>query len=1175
MWLYAAVLVVVGLSWGAAPRVAQGQEPSAETAPLPSAAADDSGITVDRLEQLVAEAEQNAALDEETRKQVAGVYRSALAELQAAAAHASRGESFAADAQSAMARAEEAKQKIEELKSKEPTIESDGSLTDLEQQLAKLELTLANRKKARTAAAAESQTRVQRRKEIRARTVALEELLTDLQNEKTQLSASEPGPVTMARRALVEARTKSAEEELPTLERELLKYDAEEAAGLVRLGVDLTTLQAGFTEKRIAMLQERVNSEREADAARSVREARESAVAVDPMLRSLAERNQQLTETSKEVVDSLALAKSELKATTAVLDEFRQQYERTHEKEEQVGLTSSIGALLRKQRTALPEVSELRAAVASRQSIINEIQYELFEYEEERDDLAALGSRSNGSLADSDTQDAAGAEFEAASQELLEKKREYLDTLIYNTSQYFDTLVDLNITDLRLVKLAEEYERFIDERVLWIRSGRLLSLDEGLDESDAWLLSPLKWSELTKRLLADTSRNWALYCTAGLVFVVLLARRRNHRRAVLDAGVQAQKSTCRSLEPTARALALTAVVAMLWPLVGVFLGWRLSEAALGSPFTRAVGVGLLYLSALAAPLEFFRQVCRPRGLGEAHFGWNEGNTKQIRKELRWFLTMGGPFAFVTATIMASDPSHSRGALERCSFFVGMVIVATLIYRLLRPSGVVREYLKHRQEGWINRLRHFWITACVGLPLLLATLAIWGYYYTAKVLAWRLFVTCFFAMVLVVSRAVLFRMLLLRRRFLSMEQARKRAADQQEAGSNIAGIVAEDPTSDITAQNVQAMRLLSTGLYAVSLVGMWLIWSPVLPALSRLDEYVLWTTGSDYPVAAAPADSAESEPSLTPGAPMPMPATARGYQAGDKTVVAVSDLAAAILVAFVTFVLARNGPGLLEMSVLRQLPFDASVRYAITTLVSYIIVLVGVIIAFSTIGLRWSQIQWLVTALTFGLAFGLQEMFANFVSGLIILIERPIRVGDVVTIDDVTGVVSRIRIRATSITNWDRKDYIIPNKEFITGRVLNWTLSDQINRIVVNVGVAYGADTDRARELLLEVANKHPLILKDPPTIVTFEGFGDSSLSFVMRTYLPSLENRLEVIHHLHSEIDKAFRREGIEIAFPQLDLHVRSAPPTLSPVPPAAEAADGPADGDAADSGEGKPGDAT
>jgi potassium-dependent mechanosensitive channel len=179
---------------------------------------------------------------------------------------------------------------------------------------------------------------------------------------------------------------------------------------------------------------------------------------------------------------------------------------------------------------------------------------------------------------------------------------------------------------------------------------------------------------------------------------------------------------------------------------------------------------------------------------------------------------------------------------------------------------------------------------------------------------------------------------------------------------------------------------------------------------------------------------------------------------------------------------------------------------------------------------------------------LQEIFANFVSGLIILFERPVRVGDVVTIDSVTGVVSRIRMRATTIIDGDRKELIIPNKEFITGRVLNWTLTDPVNRVVIKVGVAYGSDTHRATDILLDLAKKHPHVLDDPPPGVALESFGDSALNFVLRCFLPNMDNRGTVIHELHMAIDHEFRAAGIEIALPQQDVHVRSIelPPSMA-----------------------------
>jgi potassium efflux system protein len=182
----------------------------------------------------------------------------------------------------------------------------------------------------------------------------------------------------------------------------------------------------------------------------------------------------------------------------------------------------------------------------------------------------------------------------------------------------------------------------------------------------------------------------------------------------------------------------------------------------------------------------------------------------------------------------------------------------------------------------------------------------------------------------------------------------------------------------------------------------------------------------------------------------------------------------------------------------------------------------------------------VAAMTVGLGFGLQEIFANFVSGLIILFERPIRVGDVVTAGDVTGAVTKIRIRATTITNWDRKELIIPNKEFVTGRVMNWTLSDQVNRVTINVGVAYGTDAATVLEILEQIAEEHPQILDDPAPIISFEEFGASSLNFALRACLPNLDVRLKTITELHQTIQRRFAEANIEIAFPQQDIHVRS-----------------------------------
>jgi len=168
---------------------------------------------------------------------------------------------------------------------------------------------------------------------------------------------------------------------------------------------------------------------------------------------------------------------------------------------------------------------------------------------------------------------------------------------------------------------------------------------------------------------------------------------------------------------------------------------------------------------------------------------------------------------------------------------------------------------------------------------------------------------------------------------------------------------------------------------------------------------------------------------------------------------------------------------------------------------------------------------------------LQEIVANFISGLIILFERPIRVGDIVTVGDTDGIVTRIRIRATTIRTWDRKELLVPNKEFVTGRLLNWSLSDQITRLVINVGVAYGSDVQKAMRLISEAAEENHRVLRDPKPSVVFDGFGDNALSLTLRCFVGNVDDRLDTISEIHQAVNQKFNEAEIVIAFPQRDLH--------------------------------------
>ncbi|MGS0729752.1 mechanosensitive ion channel domain-containing protein, partial [Shewanella sp. 0m-11] len=178
----------------------------------------------------------------------------------------------------------------------------------------------------------------------------------------------------------------------------------------------------------------------------------------------------------------------------------------------------------------------------------------------------------------------------------------------------------------------------------------------------------------------------------------------------------------------------------------------------------------------------------------------------------------------------------------------------------------------------------------------------------------------------------------------------------------------------------------------------------------------------------------------------------------------------IIVGF-SMMIATNLPGLIELTILQRLDLSQGTGFALTTVSRYLVILFGVLSGFSTLGMEWSKLQWLVAALSVGLGFGLQEIFANFISGLIILFEKPVRIGDTVTIRDLTGTVSKIQIRATTIVDWDRKEIIVPNKAFITEQLINWSLSDPITRVIVYVSVARDSDPARVEAALYQAVQE--------------------------------------------------------------------------------------------------------
>ncbi|BAN97728.1 mechanosensitive ion channel protein MscS [Plautia stali symbiont] len=321
---------------------------------------------------------------------------------------------------------------------------------------------------------------------------------------------------------------------------------------------------------------------------------------------------------------------------------------------------------------------------------------------------------------------------------------------------------------------------------------------------------------------------------------------------------------------------------------------------------------------------------------------------------------------------------------------------------------------------------------------------------------------------------------------------------------------EEPIIDLDAISAQSLRLVRSILTLIALVSVIVLWSEIHSAFSFLDNIPLWD-------ASTTVQGVESVQPITLGAVLIV-----------------------ILIFIITTQLVRNMPALLELALLQHLSLSPGTGYAITTLTKYALMLVGGLIGFSIIGVEWSKLQWLVAVLGLGLGFGMQEIFANFISGLIILFGKPIRIGDTVTIRDLTGSITRINTRATTITDWDRKEIIVPNKAFITEQFVNWSLSDSVTRVVLTIPAPAHVNSEEVTTILKQAVDRCTYVLDMPAPDVFLVDLQQGIQLFELRVHAAEMGHRMPLRHELHQLILRGFEEHGIEMPFPPFQVRMET-----------------------------------
>lgn len=680
--------------------------------------------------------------------------------------------------------------------------------------------------------------------------------------------------------------------------------------------------------------------------------------------------------------------------------------------------------------------------------------------------------------------------------QLLQDRSSLLSDMMSRETELIELLGNIDISYQQLDSLIEEFKAFLIGHILWVRSH--LPLDRDVFKQ-LWLDTRQAIDSLQFSMAFNINLLAIIAMLAGLS-LLLLRRRMWRRMEIINRRIGRPRND--SIIYSVEILLLTLLRSAAVPLVMVGLGLSIETNQQG--LLQPLALSLLTAAGGVMAALFLRDSSTAGGICRTHFDWPEGRCKSVSNLMTWILIRLMPVVIAASFLVHLEQNTPHAVLGRLFLcFVAIMVAAKLLrmlarQRKLQASQTPDEQFAKRFPNWIQD-GIVWVSAGFLIFIVLS-----GFLLPARIVYTGLAITALIFVGAIFLHELLMRWLLVARRRIRFQQlmAAQPGTEGEEKAETEARRTSLGDLSDSTAQLIKSLVYVST---AVSVI---LVWKPLMPAVQGLQRFTLWSVSQ----------------------------TVNGVQL--QTQITLATLFLAILIFFATFYAARRIPALIELILRSTGRSTPATRYTISTITNYVIIAIGTMVFFSTLKMSWSQLQWLVAALGVGIGFGLQEIVANFISGLIILFERPIRVGDVVTIGESTGTVTRIQIRATTIRDWDGKELLVPNKEFITGRLLNWTLSDTNNRIVIDVGIAYGSDVAAAMKILEDVVTLHPAILDEPRPNILFTQFGDNALLLSARCFLADLDDRLRRVSELNQQIYTAFNEAGIVIAFPQLDVHL-------------------------------------
>ena len=898
--------------------------------------------------------------------------------------------------------------------------------------------------------------------------------------------------------------------ELKNAYNQILLKNSDQFTVLYQSRYDLLNTRVQALQKQIAAIQDVINQKNLAKTQNQVEQAQQQSQNVEqnPLIQKELNLNAQLSQYLLEQTEKTnTLTQDELRMRN-VLDNLTQTQRTIDEQISALQGTLVLSRIIQQQKQKLP--TNLNIQGLSKQ--IADLRVQIFDITQKRNELYDIDAYIS-KIEQNENKSFTPAEKTQLTN-LLTERRKVASDLIKSLNNQLNLAISLELTQQQITQISDQIQSKLDQQSFWVKSNNPINLDwfkklpmslkaqfDGIGKKIGF---PTNFDNLPYLL----TYVFILFVIGGLIFKFKESIKQ--RLSVINGEINKLRSDSQWHTPLA--LFYTALLSLSGTL------WFLAACQLlGFFFVKNPQEFWEWSLSMAGYWWFFSfvlAILRPNGILVRHFGFAKESAASLQDVTKRIIVSVVLLLNTSIFSNVMDTGLANDVLGEINTIVALLFCIVIIApRFIRTEKSLSSTTTDKRDRTIFKIVRILLQL---VPVVLIALIALGYYYTALNLITHIINTYIAWVVWSLVRHTIYRGVTVASRRLAYRRLQEKRQQKQQdlndgsPSDDVVVITEQEEGLALNEVRSQLLRFADLFIWTALFAIFYYVWSDLVTVVSYLRDITLWQQTSTT-------------------------------EAGVVTeTISLFNLIVALIIVVITYILVRNIQGILEVLIFSRVKLSQGTPYTITTLLTYIFVAVGGAWAFSTLGMSWSKLQWLFAALSVGLGFGMQEIFANFVSGIILLFERPIRVGDTVTINGVTGTVAKIRIRAITMIDPDRKEVIVPNKSFVTGQVINWALSNTVTRLVVSVGVAYGSDLDLVKRLLLQAAHEQPSVLKDPEPRALFLTFGASTLDHELRVYVGQVSERNDTLDALNRRVNELFAENNIDIAFNQLDIFIKN-----------------------------------